>query len=148
MSKIQHPLAKLRAATASTEPPPSEPPQNPLRCTAPGCPMPWSCDMGNGKLCSWHDCSRRIDWPAITEDLSECIRRGVEPKRRELPQATWIAATRLLAKRGPSGKALAAVMSQPIDMTAHEIAERQRKQRQAAEQYARDHGLPFEDRRL
>lgn len=55
----------------------SEPPQRDhLLCNARGCPMPWSVDMGNGRLCSWHDCAPDREWPRIAAELVQDIRAG------------------------------------------------------------------------
>jgi hypothetical protein len=38
--------------------------------------MPWSVDMGNGRLCSWHDCAPDREWPRIAAELVQDIRAG------------------------------------------------------------------------
>lgn len=50
-----------------------------LMCTARGCPMRWSCDMGNGKLCSWHDTAEPKHWPEITAELVAVLASGQKP---------------------------------------------------------------------
>jgi hypothetical protein len=42
-----------------------------LRCNANGCPNRWSVDMGNGRLCSWHDRAAKHQWPQITQEAIE-----------------------------------------------------------------------------
>lgn len=39
-----------------------------LMCTAVGCPNRWSCDVGRGRLCSWHDRADPRLWPQITQE--------------------------------------------------------------------------------
>lgn len=52
-----------------------------LRCQAHGCTERWSCDMGNGRLCSWHDREDdRNRWPQITEELKSIRQSGGVPK--------------------------------------------------------------------
>lgn len=38
-----------------------------LMCSAKGCPNAWSCDMGNGRLCTAHDRAEPHEWPAVTQ---------------------------------------------------------------------------------
>lgn len=56
----------------------------PLRCTAPGCPNRWSVDMGNGRLCSWHDRATKNHWQQVTDGQlyaqTERARRVTAPK--------------------------------------------------------------------
>lgn len=38
-----------------------------LMCAAHGCPNRWSIDMGNGRLCRFHDGAEKDYWPEITQ---------------------------------------------------------------------------------
>ena len=40
-----------------------------LGCIAHGCPMKWSVDAGDGKLCSYHAFEKPENWPRITDKL-------------------------------------------------------------------------------
>jgi hypothetical protein len=66
--------------------PKEPPPRDPLMCVADGCPMRWSVDMGNGKLCTWHDSAPLREWPFITGELQrmrEAQSRPLFPKKHE-----------------------------------------------------------------
>ena len=43
--------------------------RNHLRCTAYGCPLSWSVESGDGRLCSYHAWEPSTRWPSITESL-------------------------------------------------------------------------------
>lgn len=45
--------------------------QTGLRCIAKSCPNNWSVDMGNGRLCHWHNASSPHLWPLITNEQRE-----------------------------------------------------------------------------
>lgn len=74
---------------------------DPLACIAPGCPMRWSCDMGKGKLCSWHDSASRIRWQEITDELLRLKAAGLAPVYPELKQAAWVKDAAERARNGP-----------------------------------------------
>jgi hypothetical protein len=42
-----------------------------LDCQAQGCPNRWHVDMGNGRLCSFHDRAPKHLWPQITQEQLE-----------------------------------------------------------------------------
>jgi hypothetical protein len=44
-------------------------------CQAHGCPHHWSSDFGNGRLCSTHARAEPKDWPRITQELQDELRR-------------------------------------------------------------------------
>jgi hypothetical protein len=46
-----------------------------LMCHATGCPCRWTADMGNGKLCHWHDNADKHDWPRVTQEIIDEISR-------------------------------------------------------------------------
>jgi hypothetical protein len=77
------------------------PSADPMRCTAKGCPMRWSCDMGKGKLCSWHDVAKPHDWLTISAELDDVLAHGLVPQRPEIPSAPWVAEAVARAKLGP-----------------------------------------------
>lgn len=51
-----------------TEPPKEEKGES-LDCAAHGCPLRWSVDAGNGRLCSYHAWTDAKQWHGITEAL-------------------------------------------------------------------------------
>jgi hypothetical protein len=65
--------------SAKQQQPDDEPKRDPSLCAAKGCPMRWSCDMGNGKLCSWHDRAPPHAWPQIAAELQRTLRDGSTP---------------------------------------------------------------------
>jgi len=85
------------------------PDRNAQLCTAPGCPCQWSCDMGKGKLCSWHDVAKRSQWPEVTAQLVALLAAGKDPVYPTIPQAAWVkdAAARVTRVPGEIGEHLA-----------------------------------------
>ena len=77
------------------------PSSDPLRCIAPGCTLRWSCDMGKGKLCSWHDRAKPHDWLAISAELEDLRANGLPPKLPTIPQAPWVPDAVARARMGP-----------------------------------------------
>jgi hypothetical protein len=59
-----------------------------LYCHAEGCPNRWSCDMGKGRLCSWHDRSEPHHWPRITQEQLDAQADRARAAAEPMPQ-TW-----------------------------------------------------------
>lgn len=58
-----------------------------LMCTAVGCPNRWTCDMGRGRLCSWHDRADPRLWPQITQEQLDAETERAQAAQWERPAA-------------------------------------------------------------
>lgn len=112
-----------------------------LRCAADGCPLRWSCNMGKGKLCSWHDVAPKHDWPTVTAELQATLVGGKTPVQPVLKRAAWVVEAAAKAKAAREGRADAGA-----SLFAQAMPKVQRRpNRERIREYALELGIDVED---
>lgn len=132
--------AKVRRETAERMAD-DTPQRDTLRCAVDGCPLRWSCDMGKGKLCSWHDVAPKRDWPTITAELQATLAAGKTPVWPTPKRAAWVVEAAAKAKAAREGRADAGA-----SLFAQAMPKVQRRpNRERIREYALELGIDVED---